>query len=160
MNRKGQGRSKCSVVGIMTLVLLGRFAVQVPAGARDFSLHRSVQTGSGSHPVRPSSYPGVKLPVREVDHALPTSAFIALTWRTLLVLSLSGKYRVILSIRKIPNQSFGLFHMISIYLWFIERHVCCVWLYRVIQEERSLFWEMVVSVIVRKKKFIWTCVWF
>ena len=79
MNRKGQGRSRCNVVGIMTLVLAGRFAVRVPAGARDFSLHRNVQTGSGAHPVRPSSYTGAKLLGREVDHSLPSSAFIALT---------------------------------------------------------------------------------
>lgn len=32
-------------------------------------------------------------------------------------------------------------------------------IYRVIQEGRSLFWEMMVSVIVRKT-FIWTCVCF
>jgi len=110
----------------MTLVLAGRFAVRVPACARDFSLHRNVQTGSGAHSVRPSSYPGVKLPGREVGHSLPSSAFIALTWRTLPVFSLSGKYKVILSIRKIPNQSFRLFHMSCIYLWFIERRVCCL----------------------------------
>jgi hypothetical protein len=29
--------------------------------------------------------------------------------------------------------------------------------YRMIQEEGSIFWEVIVSVIVRKK-FIWTCV--
>ena len=160
MNRKGQRRSRYSVVAIMILVLAGRFAVRVPAWARDFSLHRNVQTGSGAHPVRPSSYPGVKLQGREVGHSLPSSAFIALTWRTLPVLLLNGNYKVILSIRKIPNQSFRLFHTSCIYLWFIERRFCCVWLYRVIQEERSVFLEVMVSVIVRKKKFIWTCVWF
>jgi hypothetical protein len=160
MNQKGQGRSRYSVVGIMTFVLAGRFAVRVPAWARDFSLHRNVQTGAGAHPVGPSAYPEVKLPGREVGHSLSSSAFIALTWRTLPVLSLSGNYKVILSVRKIPNQSFRLFHMCCIYLWFIELRVCCVWLYRVIQEERSVFWEVMVSVIVRKKNFIGTCVWF
>jgi len=29
--------------------------------------------------------------------------------------------------------------------------------YRVIQEERSVFWEVIVSVVVRKF-FAWTCV--
>jgi len=124
----------------------------VPAGARDFSLHRNVQTGSGAHPVRPSSYTGAKLLGREVDHSLPSSAFIALTWRTLLVVSLNGNYRVILSVRKIPYQNFRIFHMSCIYLWFIERHVCCVWLCRVIREERSVFLEVIVLVIVRIKE--------
>jgi hypothetical protein len=32
-------------------------------------------------------------------------------------------------------------------------------LYRVSQEERSIFWEIIISVI-RRKKFIWTCVLF
>ena len=159
MNWKGQGRRRYSVVCIVTLVLAARFAVRVPAGTRDFSSHRNVQTGSGAHPVRPSSYPGAKLPGREVGHSLPSSAFMAFTWRTLSVLSLSRNYRVILSIRKILNQSFRLLHMSCIYLWFIERRVCCVWLYRVIQEERSVFWEVLVSIIVRRKQFIWTCVW-
>ena len=41
-------------------------------------------------------------------------------------------------------------------LWFIQYRVLSSE-YRVIQEERSIFWEVIVSVIVRKK-FISTCV--
>ena len=33
------------------------------------------------------------------------------------------------------------------------------WDYRVIQRERSIFWDVIVSVIVRQIKFIWACVW-
>jgi hypothetical protein len=117
MNWKGQGRSRCSVVGMVTLVLAGRFAVRIMAAARGFSLYRNVQTDSGAHPFRPSSYPWVKLPGREVDHSLMSSFCMLLTWRTLPVLSLSGNYTVILSIRKILNQSFRLFHMSCIYLF-------------------------------------------
>jgi hypothetical protein len=34
-----------------------------------------------------------------------------------------------------------------------------LFLYRVSQEERSIFWEVIVSVILRKK-FVWTCILF
>jgi hypothetical protein len=33
-------------------------------------------------------------------------------------------------------------------------------IYRVSQEERSIFWEVIVSVILRKNKIMWTCVLF
>jgi hypothetical protein len=53
--------------------------VRIPAGARDFSLHHRVQTGSGAHP---ASYPmvtralslAVKQPGREADLSLPSTA--------------------------------------------------------------------------------------
>jgi hypothetical protein len=47
--------------------------VQYPAGARDFSLVHSVETGSGAHPAYPmgtkASFPGGK-----ADHSPPSSA--------------------------------------------------------------------------------------
>jgi hypothetical protein len=48
--------------------------VQLPVGAGNFSLHHSVQSGSGAHP---ASYPmGTRgsFPGREADHPPPSSA--------------------------------------------------------------------------------------
>ena len=38
-----------SVVGIVTVLLTGRFGARIPVGVRDFPLLRNVQTGSGTH---------------------------------------------------------------------------------------------------------------
>jgi hypothetical protein len=47
--------------------------VRFPAGAGSFSLHHSVQIGSGAHPAfypvsTRSSFPGIKRPGRKADH--------------------------------------------------------------------------------------------
>jgi hypothetical protein len=49
------------------------------AGAGNFCLHHRVKNGSGAHPAfypmgTRGSFPGVKLPGREADHSLPSSA--------------------------------------------------------------------------------------
>jgi hypothetical protein len=59
--------------------------VRFPAGAGNFSLHHSVQNGSGAHP---ASYPmgtsalslGVKRAGREADHSPPSSAEVKNAW--------------------------------------------------------------------------------
>jgi hypothetical protein len=53
--------------------------VQFSAEAGNFSLHYSVQNGSGAHPASYSmgtrgSFPEVKRPGREADHSAPSSA--------------------------------------------------------------------------------------
>jgi hypothetical protein len=53
--------------------------VRFPAGARDFSLLHSMQTGSGVHPASypvgtEGSFPGVMRPGREAHHSLPSNA--------------------------------------------------------------------------------------
>jgi hypothetical protein len=53
--------------------------VRFPTGTRNFSLHHSVQNGSGAHPasypmVTGGSFPGVKRPGREADHSPPSTA--------------------------------------------------------------------------------------
>jgi hypothetical protein len=54
--------------------------VRKPAGAGNFSLRHSVQTGSGAHPASypmggtRGSFPGVKRPGCEADHSPPSSA--------------------------------------------------------------------------------------
>jgi hypothetical protein len=52
--------------------------VRIPEGARNFSLHYSVQNGSGAHPAScpmgtRDSFPGIKRPRREADHLPPSS---------------------------------------------------------------------------------------
>jgi hypothetical protein len=52
--------------------------VRFPAGASDFSLLHSVQTGSGAHPYSypigtAGSFGGIKRPGREADHSPPFS---------------------------------------------------------------------------------------
>jgi hypothetical protein len=59
--------------------------VRLPAGAGNFSLGHSFQTGSGAHPASyPTdtgrSFPGVKRPGREADHSLPSSAEVKNAW--------------------------------------------------------------------------------
>jgi hypothetical protein len=59
--------------------------VPVPVGARNFSPHHRVQTGSGTHP---ASYPmgirgsffGMKRPGREADRSPPSSAEVKNAW--------------------------------------------------------------------------------
>jgi hypothetical protein len=57
----------------------------VPARAGTFSLQHRVQTGSGTHPsTYPignwGSFPEVKLPGREADHSLSSSAEVKYEW--------------------------------------------------------------------------------
>jgi hypothetical protein len=59
--------------------------VQFPAGARNFSLHHSVQTGSGAHPAfcpvgTEGSFPGVKQLGHGADHSPPSSAKVKNAW--------------------------------------------------------------------------------
>jgi hypothetical protein len=63
----------------------GWSGVRVPAGARNFSFHHRVQTGSGAHPAyyamdTRGSFPGVKLPGREAAHSPPSSAEVKSAW--------------------------------------------------------------------------------
>jgi hypothetical protein len=58
-----------------------RSRVRFPAGAGNFSLHNSVQNGSGAHPAScqigsggGDSFPGVNLQGHGVDHSPPSSA--------------------------------------------------------------------------------------
>jgi hypothetical protein len=57
----------------------------------------------------------------------------------------------------ILRPEFGVFPSLFIHLWFILR--CCqhLWVYRVSQEKRSIFWEATVSVILSKKMYIYMC---
>jgi hypothetical protein len=53
--------------------------VRFPLGAGNFSLHHSVQNGSGAHPVSypmgtRGSFPGVKRLVPEAEHSRPSGA--------------------------------------------------------------------------------------
>jgi hypothetical protein len=76
-----QGKSRYSSVTLVTgYGMDGRgIGVKSPAGAREFSLLHSVQTGSGAHPASyPNgtwgSIPGVKRKGYEADHSPPPSA--------------------------------------------------------------------------------------
>jgi len=56
-----------SVVGIVTVLLTGRFGARIPVGVRDFPLLRNVETGSGTHTAPPvrwvlGSFTGAKRP--------------------------------------------------------------------------------------------------
>jgi hypothetical protein len=59
--------------------------VRFLAGAGNFFLRHSVQTGSGAHEppiewVRGALFPGVKRPAREADHSPPCSAEVKNAW--------------------------------------------------------------------------------
>jgi hypothetical protein len=59
--------------------------VRFPEGAWNFSLHHSVQNGSGAHlasyPMGTRvSFPGVKRPGREADYSPPSSAKVKNGW--------------------------------------------------------------------------------
>jgi hypothetical protein len=56
-----------------------------PAGARNFSFHHRVQTGSGTHPVsypkgNRGYFPEVKRPEREADRSPQSSAAVKNVW--------------------------------------------------------------------------------
>jgi hypothetical protein len=53
-----------------------KFWVQFPAGAKDYSLLHSVQTGTGAHPqwVSEVIFWGVERPEREADRSLPSNS--------------------------------------------------------------------------------------
>ena len=80
MNKKSQ----CSVV---TTLWAGPSKVQIPLGARDFSLLRkSRQSLVPTHPPVQwvlGSFPGVKQPGNEVNQSPPFRPCMALTWKTL-----------------------------------------------------------------------------
>jgi hypothetical protein len=68
-----------TVAGIVTRLWESWFKIQIPAGAKDFSLQQNVPTSSGAHPASylvgaSVSFPGDKVAGHEPYHSLPSSA--------------------------------------------------------------------------------------
>jgi hypothetical protein len=74
-------RSRCSVVGILSRLPVGRSRVRIPVGAKDFLPFQNFQTGYGAHPDTELLTLGVERPRREVSHLHSSCAEVKNEWK-------------------------------------------------------------------------------